>query len=153
MINLTSLFSGISDNWYYLWISVSIFGSLYSYTWDIYMDWGLMRSREKGKFGLRSKITFSRWYYYFAMVTDLLLKFTWIFTFIEPKKLENFFYSLNFYILFLEILEGLRRTQWVLLRVENENINNFEKYRNILEIPKMRYEDEEQDLLKTKKKN
>jgi hypothetical protein len=33
--------------------------------------------------------------------------------------------------------ELYRRAQWSLLRVENENINNFEKYRVIMEIPSL----------------
>ena len=40
-------------------------------------------------------------------------------------------------ITFLSLCEFYRRAQWSLFRVENENVNNFEKYRNILEIPKM----------------
>ncbi len=31
--------------------------------------------------------------------------------------------------------EALRRTQWAMLRVENEFFNNFEQYRSILTIP------------------
>ncbi len=37
----------------------------------------------------------------------------------------------------LTLLEVYRRAQWCLFRVENENVNNFEKYRVILEIPKL----------------
>ena len=33
--------------------------------------------------------------------------------------------------------ETYRRAQWSLFRVENENINNYEKYRTIHEIPKI----------------
>jgi len=31
--------------------------------------------------------------------------------------------------------EGFRRAQWAAIRLENENVNNFEKYRTLLEIP------------------
>lgn len=40
-------------------------------------------------------------------------------------------------VLFLSLAEAYRRAQWSLFRVENENVNNFEKYRVVLEIPKM----------------
>ena len=53
-------------------------------------------------------------------------------------------------IFFLGIVEGLRRIQWVLIRVENENINNFEKYRNIIHIPKIREDVERQSNKKDK---
>lgn len=35
----------------------------------------------------------------------------------------------------LVILEAFRRSQWALLRVENEQCNNFEQYRTIPIIP------------------
>ena len=37
----------------------------------------------------------------------------------------------------------MRRFQWALIRIENENVNNFERYRNILTIPS--FKDEEED--------
>jgi len=37
----------------------------------------------------------------------------------------------------LALAEAYRRAQWSLFRVENENINNYEKYRTIHEIPKV----------------
>jgi septin family protein len=43
--------------------------------------------------------------------------------------------------------EAFRRTMWALIRIENEKVNNFEKYRNILTIPS--FKDEE--LHQTKK--
>jgi hypothetical protein len=43
------------------------------------------------------------------------------------------------------LFEAFRRSQWSLFRVENENVNNLEKYRNILEIPKL--SDEERQMM------
>ena len=51
-------------------------------------------------------------------------------------------YSTQFLIMVLTIAEGFRRAQWSLIRLENEQLNNFEKYRTILEIPAVK-EDEE----------
>ena len=42
----------------------------------------------------------------------------------------------------LEILEAARTTIWATLRVENEQVNNYEKYRNVLEIPSLNDLDE-----------
>jgi hypothetical protein len=36
------------------------------------------------------------------------------------------------------IIEAIRRTQWALIRIENENVNNFERYRNVLQIPEFK---------------
>lgn len=41
-------------------------------------------------------------------------------------------------IVILTVAEGFRRAQWALVRIENENINNFEKYRTILTIPTLK---------------
>lgn len=38
-------------------------------------------------------------------------------------------------ILVYALVEGFRRAQWALIRIENENVNNFERYRNVLQIP------------------
>ncbi len=45
-------------------------------------------------------------------------------------------------IILICVGEGFRRAQWALIRIENENINNFEKYRSFLEIPAVK-EDED----------
>ena len=48
----------------------------------------------------------------------------------------------------LGMAEALRRTQWTLMRIENENVNNFERYRNVLQIPA--YKDEYDELANEK---
>lgn len=45
--------------------------------------------------------------------------------------------------MFLSLAEAYRRAQWSLFRVENENVNNFEKYRVVLEIPKLLKSDDD----------
>lgn len=48
-----------SNVFFYLWISASVFSSLYSYIWDIKMDWGLFdRNAGENKF-LREEIVYS----------------------------------------------------------------------------------------------
>jgi hypothetical protein len=34
-------------------------------------------------------------------------------------------------------LELFRRWQWALIRIENEQVNNLEKYRHVLDIPEV----------------
>jgi hypothetical protein len=52
------------------------------------------------------------------------------------KKQQPWLGSL-WYTTLLGLLELLRRWQWSLLRIENEQINNYEKYRNVVEIPEV----------------
>ena len=64
--------------WYaYVWSHV--FCSGYSYIWDIYMDWGLCRHFENDdKKFLRKKMFYSPIFYWYMIVSDLILRFTWI---------------------------------------------------------------------------
>ena len=42
------------------------------------MDWGLCRSIEPGRYGLRSVINYDPSFYYYAIASDFVLRFTWI---------------------------------------------------------------------------
>jgi hypothetical protein len=44
------------------------------------MDWGLLRCEEEGKYGLRDKISYHPYFYYYAMVSDFILRFVWVIT-------------------------------------------------------------------------
>lgn len=56
-------------------IRLSLLSSLYAYTWDIKMDWGLFdRNAGENKF-LREEVVYSsKGYYYFAIVEDFVLR-------------------------------------------------------------------------------
>lgn len=57
----------------------------YSWVWDVYMDWGLCRSKELGTYGLRKIITFKTWFYRYAIWSDLVLRLTWLpVVFLDP---------------------------------------------------------------------
>lgn len=63
--------------WY--WFSARMVATIYSYIWDIYMDWGLFRHFENdGKRFLRVKLTYHPYFYYYAIVSDLILRFAWV---------------------------------------------------------------------------
>lgn len=99
------------------------------------MDWGLLRSKEKGTYALRDKINYKPWFYYYAMVSDFILRFTWLITLVplgDPNSPFNNFKIMSFIMI---MCECFRRAQWSLIRVENEQNNNFETYRTIPIIP------------------
>ena len=62
----------------YIFLAVSLLSTAYSYSWDLYMDWGLLRSKETGKLFLRPKILLPRWFYYYAIISNFFLRFAWI---------------------------------------------------------------------------
>lgn len=49
-----------TDNpWFWLWIIASIVSSVYAYTWDIKMDWGLLDAKSGDSRFLREEIVYS----------------------------------------------------------------------------------------------
>lgn len=107
------------------------------------MDWGLIRSNEKGKKYLRPKLLYPAWFYYYAMVSNFVMRFFWL------LPLYNSYYpqwvkDSQLIVLIQSLVEGFRRAQWSLIRIENENVNNLERYRNILQIPPIKEDDEDE---------
>ena len=102
----------------------------YMLFWDIYMDWNLGRVTSKNFF-LRDKIVYPKKMYFFAIITDAILRFSWTWNFFLDPKYDEW------NNLAMAILEAYRRIQWCVFRIENENTNNPEKYRTILAIPEL----------------
>jgi xenotropic and polytropic retrovirus receptor 1 len=66
-------------------VLVATFATLYSYVWDITMDWGLIRGTKSDNKLLRDKLKFPKSFYYFSMVSNLLLRFSWTLTLIPQS--------------------------------------------------------------------
>ncbi|KAI8334962.1 EXS family-domain-containing protein [Chlamydoabsidia padenii] len=113
---------------FWVWVIVSLINSCYTSTWDIKMDWGLLQRNSQYRF-LRDELVFHRWAYYFAIPINILLRFSWTLSFAHFKMNGEI---LAFMIAFLE---GVRRIQWNVFRLENEHLNNCGQYRAIKEIP------------------
>ncbi|KAI1312230.1 hypothetical protein EDD11_003030 [Mortierella claussenii] len=117
------------------WVCVSFLTSIYTFTWDIYMDWGLFRFGKHGggAYGhpfLRQELVYSRtWVYYMAIVLDFLGRFSWV---IRLIPMDVNVMILSFSLAFLEVL---RRWQWNFFRLENEHLNNCGQFRAIKDIP------------------
>ena len=124
----------IDGEGFILFLLSMLFATFYSLVWDYYMDWGLFRSKEKGKYMLREVIQYPANFYYFAMVINFLLRFFWVFSIFYLFQDD---FSQEYQILaFLNMMsEAIRRTIWALIRIENEFHNNLENYRSVLKIP------------------
>jgi len=62
-------------------ILVSTVTSIYTFSWDVYMDWGLGRLGKQAQAYplLRQELVYSRvWVYYLAIVLDFLGRFSWV---------------------------------------------------------------------------
>jgi hypothetical protein len=114
------------------WFGLFVVSSLYSYFWDVYMDWGLGRP----KFGfLGSRLMYpNKSNYYAAMVTDLFLRFMWVLTLIPPQSGASFEIP-NYLTLVTMAIELFRRTIWGFLRVEHEHRHNTAGFRRVDFVP------------------
>lgn len=114
------------------WIGLFISSSLYSFTWDVYMDWGLGKPRY-GFLGPRLMFP-NRLHYYGVVVIDLALRFMWVSTLIPPQSGISF--ELPQYLTALTMaLELMRRTLWGFFRLEHEHRHNTEGYRRVDFVP------------------
>jgi len=113
-----------SDLTLYIFVAISLISTFYAFAWDLYMDWGLLRSKEAGKFALRPKILLPSWFYYYSIATNLVLRFTWILP-LFASQMPSWITSTQVLVGILCLAEGYRRAQWAIIRLENEQINNF----------------------------
>ncbi len=72
-----------------VWIASALLSSLYAYTWDLKMDWSLLRRNNRNCF-LRKYLTFlpSR-NYYIIVTANLLMRLTWTLT-LSPSIVSLF---------------------------------------------------------------
>ncbi|XP_016981390.1 xenotropic and polytropic retrovirus receptor 1 [Drosophila rhopaloa] len=121
------------DNpWVYCWISAAIFSSCYAYTWDIKMDWGLFDSKAGDNRFLREEIVYSStWFYYFGIIEDLILRFSWT---LSMSLIEAGYIEGDVMMTILSPLEVFRRFIWNYFRLENEHLNNVGKFRAVRDI-------------------
>jgi hypothetical protein len=97
------------------------------------MDWGLLRSTDRGKFMLRPEIRLPVWFYYLAALTNLLLRLLWILPLFQTS-MPVWVSQGQVLTTCLAVAEILRRAQWAILRLENEQVNNLENYRTQLDM-------------------
>ena len=96
--------------------------------WDFYWDWALFRSFKSKNWLLRDNLTFNPSFYYISMILNLIMRFWWVISIFNIKFNGNqsFLNGLQIMVFFSMLVEGIRRTLWSIIRVENEYHNNFE---------------------------
>ncbi|CAH1389364.1 unnamed protein product [Nezara viridula] len=116
----------------YLWFGANVVSSIYAYTWDIKMDWGLFDSASGENKFLREEIVYSsKGFYYFAIIEDLVLRFLWVPSFILT---QNKYVGAELMTSMTAPLEVFRRFVWNFFRLENEHLNNCGKFRAVRDI-------------------
>lgn len=137
----------------YVYYGLKVIGYAYKYFWDLYYDWGLFHGTTPKRRLLRDKIKYAPCFYYFSMVYNLFGLYSWAFilllsSLVQPKVDDpSQGYPIEYYnnLMWLSWLEfmivAIRRTIWVVIRVESEFYNNYEQYRDIVTIPPIKFED------------
>jgi len=119
---------------FYLWIISSVISSSYAYFWDIKMDWGFFADKTGENKFLREECVYSsKYYYYFAIVEDFVLRFAWTISLTISTMPKYAMYG-DIVVSILAPLEVVRRFVWNFFRLENEHLNNCGKFRAVRDI-------------------
>ena len=119
---------------FYVYCMSATVSSCYTYIWDIKMDWGLFAKKAGKSCFLRDELVYSySGYYYFAIVENLGLRFSWAIQIVLTDVLGLGDYN-ELIISVFALLEVVRRFIWNFLRLENEHINNCAKLRAVRDI-------------------
>ena len=108
------------------WQLAVIVNTLYSFWWDIVMDWGLPQYSRWPftSWRLRSTRYYPAGVYLFIAVLNLMLRASWSLKLLDVQILGTHLHlpllGGEVTVFVLSVLEVLRRTQWTMLRLEWE---------------------------------
>ncbi|CEF67600.1 Xenotropic and polytropic retrovirus receptor 1 [Strongyloides ratti] len=121
-----------NEFFFYLWVAAYVLSFSYTYIWDIMMDFGLFDPKApKDAPFLREEIIYEKWFYYFAIVEDFVLRLTWV---LNVSLSEAWSLSGDMTTCLTAPLEVFRRYIWNYIRLENEHINNVGMFRAVRDI-------------------
>lgn len=110
------LYTASQPNIFAAWVVFAAISTIYSFYWDLAMDWGLLVKGSKNRF-LRDDLSYGGpKIYYFMMVCNFILRLSWVFT-LSPSIVESFKIQPVLFNLLTGSLEICRRGLWNLLRV------------------------------------
>jgi len=103
------------------WLSLIVLTTLYTYIWDLVMDWGLFEfAKDSAHPWLRKKRLYPKVvFYYWAIFSNLFLRFFWVVTLIPFPFQSVLSSSVEYQHILLPVLtfaELFRRSQWGILR-------------------------------------
>merc|ERR1712228_7952 len=118
-----------------LWFVCTLLSSMYSFYWDLQMDWNLFPWKDRIK-------SYPKWWYGIAVIIDCVLRFFWTFTLFPDENpfFDGSKWSLVVIIMFRTFVataEVFRRCVWALFRVEKAHNAQKKEFRNYQYIPKI----------------
>ncbi|EDW55813.1 xenotropic and polytropic retrovirus receptor 1 homolog isoform X2 [Drosophila sechellia] len=132
--------------WTWAYITICIVSSIYTVFWDLLMDFGLFRVWNGENKFLRDNLVYPRWFYYFVIVENTLLRCVWILEFALVHQELIAPYNGQSLIGFSEIV---RRFFWNFLRLENEHLYNCGQFRATRDIFITRLDPQEERFLES----
>ncbi|KYQ94442.1 hypothetical protein DLAC_04739 [Tieghemostelium lacteum] len=103
-----------------IWIPLATISTLYSFYWDIVKDWGLGNPKSINPFLRDTLIFHDKNFYYFSIVSNLIMRFGWTVPILLQKSGNEFNHDILY--IYLLIMEVFRRNQWNFIRLEYEVI-------------------------------
>ncbi|XP_023541375.1 phosphate transporter PHO1 homolog 10-like isoform X1 [Cucurbita pepo subsp. pepo] len=130
-------------SWMVLALISSAVSMLINTYWDNVVDWGLLRKHSKNKY-LRDRLLVSNKRVYFAaMIVNVVLRVAWI-QLVLAFNLRSF--QKLAAVTSISCLEIVRRGLWNFFSLENEHLNNVNKYRSFKSVPlPFSYSDDDDD--------
>lgn len=132
---VASFWSKLDGSWasWGVWIGCAVLSTVYSLGWDLLKDWALFQGGKEAPL-LRKETTYANWFYYWAIVTNTILRCSFILV-ISPSYWRDLGVDGNLVAFGLALLEVCRRGQWNLLRVETEHASNTDNFRVVRDVP------------------
>jgi len=108
----------------FVWILSYGATTMYTWIWDVKMDWDLVTLANKKHPLLRQRLMFRRhvWVYYLAIIVDLILRFLWTVTLLPAAPTGPVAYYQYRFKYFLPAVELFRRSMWAWFRLESEQV-------------------------------
>lgn len=131
VVAVTSFFAGSYNLFKNIWWLLALISTVYSYAWDLKMDFGFLQPGKN--YPLREKLSYkNKFFYYFAIVVNLFLRFMWVLT-VSPDVVYRFIRP-EFFLFLIYLMEVLRRGMWNFIRVEYKHIDICKEFKVTLDI-------------------
>lgn len=108
---------------FYIWLSLALIHAVYVFSWDVVMDWGLLRPNPVHNMLRPCLLYKKKWVYFAAIVVDAILRFSWA---MKMSVSVSSWFGSDMLLLLLAVGEVLRRAMWNFFRVEHEQIKKLE---------------------------
>ncbi|TDG45029.1 hypothetical protein AWZ03_008530 [Drosophila navojoa] len=120
-----------ANPWTWGYLASTLVSTIYCTAWDLLQDYGLFKIWRGKNIFLRKRLIYPKWFYYYAILADLSIRFFWAF---EVYLVYNDLLLPNNIKTLYSICEIKRRFIWNILRLENEHLYNCGNFRATRDI-------------------